>query len=183
MAIAAETGGLGPAEIASIHSKLGLAVHELLAADWLARRYRVHWVMAMCALGGIVDVAKIPLNEVAKVERGLPTMVSNWVRAKRMDNDPRVKAAHKDLRGILRIRRDGTKALLRHVLSKKGVEWESWTEGWAEYERAARLLADAGAGHKIRRFSSRREFTTYANRVAKSLLTYRKRAEKGRGSR
>ena len=180
--LAAEIGELGPTDIASIHSRLGLAVHELLAADLLARRYGIHWVTAMNALNGVADVAEIRLGKVAKVERGLPTMAKSWARTGRFDNDPRVKAVRRDLRGILRMRRDRTKSLLWHTLGKKGVEWESWEDGRAVYEKAARK-AEAGGEVGFKHFAGWRLFRVAANRLTDQLLTYRERVRKRKGPR
>jgi hypothetical protein len=193
---AAEVGELAPADIASIHSTLGLAVHECLAADWLARRYRVEWVTAMNALSGAEDVAEMRTNEVVKVERFLPRLSSWWAGAMRRF-EPIMRPTIKDIERILRRRGDVTKALLRYVLDRRGVSWSRWQDGWSIYEHLAsqwnELSVNTSEESEFKRFSSWRHFCVAAKRADADFPAHRdsatpgvnakaaKRARKGRG--
>jgi len=167
---AAEVGMFPPAEIVSIHSKIGLAVHEYLAADWLARRYHVHWVTALNALSGAEDVAEIQLDGADKVEQALPMLSSRWVRAmRRLDNDPLIRPVIKDIKRALRIRQDRTKALLKYTLKWRGLQWRTWEEGRKLYERVAReverSLSEEGLPSDLRHFWNEDSFRMAAART------------------
>jgi len=124
-----------PADIASIHSRLGLAVHEYLAADWLVRRYRVEWDTAMNALSSAEDV-EMRISEDHETERGLRELLGGWARAIR-NIEPITRPEFTAVERILRRRGNRTKALLRHVLDRRGTKWSRWQDGWRIYENLA----------------------------------------------
>lgn len=191
------TGKLAPADIASIHSKLGLAVHAHLAADWLARRYHVGWVTAMNALSGAEDVAEMRINEVRKPERGLTELSGWWARVIK-HAEPIMRPKIKEVERILRRRGDRTKALLRHVFERKGATWSRWQDGWSIYEHLASQWNEwfgklPVKDPEFKHFSSWQSFCVAAKRADADFFAHRdsatpgvnakaaKRARKGRG--
>ena len=199
-ALVADRGGYTRAEVEATYLEIGMASHVNLAIEWLAKRYCIPWVFAACALCGFVDAAQplLTLIKTTKVGRPIPTTVKGWAKlARRTDDEPDMGARRTDTRGLLRMRRDGTQALLWRMMSMDGALWESWERGridykklWGswergriEYEKQAHLWVDTDNGARPRHFDHWRAFRQAAYEVAKRLWRYRARAEERRGSR